>query len=39
MFDGAHGGAVGLEAAALADLHHAALDVGWVLADQCFLEV
>ena len=39
MLDGADGGAIGLEAAALADLQHAALDVGRVLADQRLAEM
>ena len=39
MLDGADGGAVGLERAALADLQHHALDVGRVLADQRLAEM
>ncbi len=39
MLDGADGRAIGLEAAALADLQHAALDVGRVLADQRVAEM
>ena len=39
VLDGADRGAIGLEAAALADLQHHALDVGRVLADQRIAEM
>ena len=39
VLDGADRGAIGLERAALADLQHAALDVGRVLADQRVAEM
>ena len=39
MLDHRDGGAIGLERAALADLHHAALDIGRVFADQRVAEM
>src|SRR5690606_10851150 len=39
VLDHRHGSAIGLEAAALPNLHHAALDVGRVLADQRIAEM